>query len=626
MKFFSIFLFFFSCSLWGSGQCGNGGSVFKETFGGSFSSVDVGPPLTSGSSPYTYASGNIIAAGQYSLRKHTGEINGWADGNDNTGQGGYMMMVRSDLSRPDFYETTVKGLCQAPTQFVCFSAASLSKSGIGRTVVIHVLVTNAATNSLLATFTSPALPNNDVITWGNYSFSYPLPRGTGSVKLLFSLSTSTSSPDDFAIDDIKVTGGGSGNGGNATSDYPNINGRYEYPVFACLNERVTFSYGGAFKNQELQWERMRPDYQYEPIPGATASTYVIDSAKRDDSRFYRLRFADSGYLSSPTCSTPTSPVGLYVDPFPIIETNGPVCEGSPLDIAVNVGTSTNWTGPNGYVASGNRLHFQNSTPQQSGTYTATVFFNTVCLLTVTVKADIVINKNPINLTLPADTAICKGGSLTLDASNPGATYNWSTGDSVSSIVVKKEGIYSVIVYGDKKCSLGGTSTVRIVDRPMVSLRTDTVLCYGDTLLLNPIADNISSYKWSTGAVTPAIKVSEKGIYTLRVANNCGTNTASVNIGFVRCSEELLVPTAFTPNKDGLNDVFRPAQDASISQYLLKIYNRSGQVIFTSAEISKGWDGTINRLPQSMGAYVWVIEYTSKTGKHHSISGTVTLIR
>jgi len=627
MKLLLIILFLLTLSLQMYGQCGSGVSVLKETFGGSFSSVDIGPALTSATSSYAYSGVNNISAGEYGLRKRSGGINGWVDGSDNTGQGGYMMMVHSKTPPGIFYETTVKGLCQAASQFICFSAASLNQKGTGRDVIIKVVVTNAANNTLLATFISPVLKNNDSISWENYSFSYPLPRGVGSVHLSFSFGSTTSVPGDFAIDDIKMTGGGSGSGGNATSNYPNINGRYEYPVFACLNERVTFSMPGTpIAGKELQWERMLPDYSYEPIPGATGNIYVISSATRNDSRFYRLRVADSGYIGSIGCSSPSSPVGLYVDPVPVIESNSPICEGTPLDIAVNVGTSVTWSGPNGFSATGSRLNIQNATTAHSGIYTATVFFNTACLLTVEVKANIVVNKNPVKFYLPADTVLCKGSSMVLDVTNPGALYLWSTGDSTAGITIKKEGTYFVIVYGDNKCVKKGFSTIRVVDRPGVSLRTDTVLCYGDTLLLKPDMKDALTYKWSTGAATPGIAVTEKGTYTIQVANNCGNNSASVNIGFVRCSENLLVPSAFTPNKDGLNDVFRPIQDASIKQYNLKIYNRWGQVMFTSNNMSRGWDGNVNRIQQSIGGYVWIIEYTSKAGKHYSISGTVTLIR
>jgi gliding motility-associated-like protein len=414
--------------------------------------------------------------------------------------------------------------------------------------------------------------------------------------------------------------------GNESGVYPLINGRYSYPVFACLNERVVFTMPGTITGQEFQWERMRPDYTYEPIPGANQATYVIDSAKRDDSRFYRLRTSDSGYIASANCSQPSSPTGLYVDPQPAIETNGPVCEGSPLDIAVTVGTSVNWTGPNGFTASGTRISIPAAKMTDSGRYKATVFFNTTCLLTVEVNANIEVKKNPLSLHLPLDTTICKGKSLLLDATNPGALYTWSTGENTPTITVKDEGVYAVLLADGKLCQRGTATTVHVVSSPTVKLRSDTALCQGDTLVLAAVATNAGRLRWSTGAATPTIAVSARGTYSIQAFNDCGAAGASVNIDVIRCSEELLVPNAFTPDKNGLNDVFRPVFDASVRQYQLNIYNRWGIPIFSSYDISKGWDGTVNKLPQTVGVYVWVISYTSKSGRHHSINGTVTLVR
>jgi gliding motility-associated-like protein len=627
VKFYFILLLLTGITIHGHSQCAAGASVFRETFGGSFSSVDIGPALTNGTSAYTYNGTGTIGVGEYGLRKRTGGMNGWVEGRDNTGQGGYMMMIRSKASAGSFYETTVRDFCKAQSQAICFSAASLSRSGTGRETVIHVEVKNPANNTVLANFISSVLKSNDSISWSSFSFSYPLPNGVSTVHIRFSLS-SPSVPDDFAIDEIRVVNvGASSVNGNESGVYPNINGRYEYPVFACLNERVTLSMpGDPPKGKEFQWERMRDDYTYEPVPGANTAVYVIDSAKREDSRFYRLRVADSGYIHSANCSSPSSPTGLYVDPQPIIETNAPICEGTPLDIAVNVGTSVTWSGPNGFASSGKRISVQSARLADSGMYKATVYFNTACLLTVEVNANIVVTKNPIKFYLPKDTTLCEGKSLVLDVTNPGSVYNWSTGDSTGSIVVKKEGVYAVLINNEKNCQQRGATTVHVINAPSISLRSDTTICSGDTLLLTPAAANATKYKWSTGAITPAIAVTNKGIYTVQASNDCGVSSAAVNIGVVRCSEDLLVPAAFTPNKDGLNDVFRPVQDASIRKYSMKIYSRWGQPVFTSNEISHGWDGSINKIPQTVGVYVWVIDYTSKSGKQYSINGTVTLIR
>ena len=242
MKRLFILLFIFFADYNAFGQCGNGLTIFRETFGGSFSSVDIGPPLSLGTSLYSYNGINSISEGEYGLRKKTGAMNAWAEGTDFTGQGGYMMMVHSKKSISTFYETTVKGFCKAQSQSLCFSAASLSKKGLDRDAIIHVEIRSNSTNNLLGTFIAPALKNNDSITWSTFTFTYPLPKGENSVHLLFSSSSTTSIPDDFAIDDIKLVniGGSLNNSTTYDNEYPLINGRYEYPVFACLNERVIF--------------------------------------------------------------------------------------------------------------------------------------------------------------------------------------------------------------------------------------------------------------------------------------------------------------------------------------------------------------------------------------------------
>lgn len=608
-------------------QCASGVAVFRENFGGSFSSVDIGPAFSNASTPYAYNGSSTLQQGEYSLRKHTGGMNNWLEGSDNTGQGGYMMMVRTNPSLPNFYQASVKGFCRAQSQGICFSAAGLGKKGTGRDVSIQVQVRNASDNSVLANFTSTPLKNGDSISWSSFSFFYSLPKGVSSVVVSFSFTTN-SVADDFAIDDIRVINIGSTVvNGNESGTYPLINGRYEYPVFACLNERVVFSMPGAgTKGVEFQWERMRPDYTYEPVPGANSDTFTIEFAGRDDSRFYRLRIADSGYINSANCSSPSSPVGLYVDPKPIIESNAPVCEGSPLDISVNVGTSVTWTGPNGFTSSSKRITIPASKMSDSGMYKASVFFNTACMLTVDVSANITVARNPIKLSLPADTSICKGKTLTLNAFNPNALYTWSTGDTLPAITVSNEGVYAVLVSDGKICQQKAATTLHVIDAPKVTLRTDTAICNTDTILLNAALEHAARVRWSTGQTTPTIAVSTKGTYTLTAFNDCGAASASVNIDVIRCAEDLLVPSAFTPNSDGLNDVFRPVFDAGIRQYQLNIYNRWGFPIFTSTDITRGWDGSVNREKQQAGTYVWVISYTSRSGRKHTINGTVTLLR
>lgn len=88
-----------------------------------------------------------------------------------------------------------------------------------------------------------------------------------------------------------------------------------------------------------------------------------------------------------------------------------------------------------------------------------------------------------------------------------------------------------------------------------------------------------------------------------------------------------VPTAFTPNNDGLNDFFRPHNALKADQYQFKVYNRWGQLVFSSNNWQDKWDGTIKGLPQPAGVYVWMLSYIHRDTKQSVFrKGTITLIR
>ncbi|MBM3416986.1 MAG: gliding motility-associated C-terminal domain-containing protein [Bacteroidetes bacterium] len=89
---------------------------------------------------------------------------------------------------------------------------------------------------------------------------------------------------------------------------------------------------------------------------------------------------------------------------------------------------------------------------------------------------------------------------------------------------------------------------------------------------------------------------------------------------------LSISPAFTPNGDSRNDKFTP-QPVGIKSYnYFRVFNRWGQVIFSTRALHQGWDGTIEGLPQPAGTYVWMIEGVTIENKLITKKGTVTLIR
>jgi gliding motility-associated-like protein len=114
-------------------------------------------------------------------------------------------------------------------------------------------------------------------------------------------------------------------------------------------------------------------------------------------------------------------------------------------------------------------------------------------------------------------------------------------------------------------------------------------------------------------------------YTVTDSLGCQSSAQKSIIVYSSCY--LAVPNAFTPNNDGRNDLLRPLNAVKTRQLTFKIYNRWGQLVFQTADWKKGWDGTINGLPQTAGMYAWILQYVDRdTGETRLMKGTAALIR
>jgi hypothetical protein len=136
--------------------------------------------------------------------------------------------------------------------------------------------------------------------------------------------------------------------------------------------------------------------------------------------------------------------------------------------------------------------------------------------------------NPLpSVNLGGQATLCSGNSLTLNATNTGSTYLWSTGATSPTISVNSAGTYQVAV--TNSC---GTTTdaiiVQIKNSPVVNLGPDATICLNSALQLNA-GNSDATYLWSTGATTAAISVVTPGTYSATVTNACGSNTDSITI-------------------------------------------------------------------------------------------------
>lgn len=240
----------------------------------------------------------------------------------------------------------------------------------------------------------------------------------------------------------------------------------------------------------------------------------------------------------------------------------------------------------------------------------------------------VLNVYPLPVvSLYKDSTLCAGDQKTLNAGSGFINYTWNTGSTSSSIIVNKVGVYSVAVTDVHGCK--GADTTKITSmyaKPNLFLGADTSICSSEEIQLKTSA-SFSQYLWSTGGIASSIIIKQPGLYWLQVkdANDCiGKDTVIVNPK--DCGKGFFVPTAFTPNNDGKNDLVKPILLGNVEQYHFWIFNRWGELVFETNDPLKGWNGTYKGQPQNSGVFVWRCMYQFENEQVKNESGSFVLIR
>jgi gliding motility-associated-like protein len=182
-------------------------------------------------------------------------------------------------------------------------------------------------------------------------------------------------------------------------------------------------------------------------------------------------------------------------------------------------------------------------------------------------------------------------------------------------------------YTDTYTSSTGCDSVRTVNltvftNPHPNIEKDSLLCMGDSLIISP--GTFISYLWQDGSTLDHYVVKKPGLYTVTVTSTCGAIKSAVYVNEVSCAY-IGFPTAFTPNQDGHNDVFKILTHQTLPEYKLVVYNRFGQKIFETRDPAKGWDGNVSGKQQGTGSYVWFCTF-KKGDNVTKMQGTVVLLR
>jgi len=227
-----------------------------------------------------------------------------------------------------------------------------------------------------------------------------------------------------------------------------------------------------------------------------------------------------------------------------------------------------------------------------------------------------------------------------------SSWNWQLDEGNTS--KQQRPLASYRIFNDKTiklsvsngfCTDTSTQTVSLKNFLKADFTSFTDNCPNEPITFTGAAiGQIINHQWSFGDggidataspthifASPNRQTSYTVRYTVTDSYGCQSTAAKTVTIYTSCL--LAVPNAFTPNGDGLNDLFHPLNAIKAEQVEFKIYNRWGQLIYKSNDWKQGWNGTLNGLVQAAGTYIWTLKYTNRDTKELvNLKGTTVLIR
>lgn len=316
----------------------------------------------------------------------------------------------------------------------------------------------------------------------------------------------------------------------------------------------------------------------------------------------------------------------------VITTAAAVCRNTPVQFTASIlngGTNPvyTWKKNNQPVGTNSPVYTDNAIAN-GDQFTCELLSNAACLTNTTaVSVPVIMTLHPDPVVqLDKQTGLCSGTSRMLDAGNFSG-YAWNTGANSRTITVNTTGMYAVTVTDANGCKGADTTYInQLYPTPSLFLPADTAICAYGSILLQPDR-SYPNYQWNTGARTATLTISQPGTYWLDVtdANNC-TGRDSVIVKPKECLKGLYVPSGFTPNGDGKNDVIKPFLFGNIKQYEFRVFNRWGETVFVTKDPNAGWNGLYKGMPQDAAVFIWTCRYQLEGEVLKTAKGMVTLIR
>lgn len=637
--------------------------LFQNFGQGNLNPSTIGNPLPASSSAFTFSNDICPQPGSYTIMRRlpvnscfNGEWIGLTRDNTPNMDYGMMMVVNNSTTVPGklIYADTVNNALCAGIPYV-FSVAVInidvpSNCASGPDFPrFEMRLENENGQLILKDTTQPLnyADNTFGYKFSTISLNFIMPAGIN--KLVAKLSIINGSwlcAEDFAIDDFTVKPLG-----------PQMNISFDNEPATtilkalCFQQNGTVSLSGQagpyYNNTAYQWQQSENGgITWQDIPGASTQQYARTFSV-PGTYLFRLTAAEATNITNPYCRVASRYLTVQCDGLPTnyqVTSNSPFCSGRQLQLNATGAARYEWHGPNGFYENVASPQIFNTTLADSGMYYVEIFSLGGCRLTDSTRVVIY----GTDVFAERDTSICLGESVQLKASNGVACYWWPqtalTGvQSFRPIVKPKQTtVYSVAVTDQRGCTDTASVTITVRNKIAVKaiINANGFLCrpYDSTRFISNSEGNINNWNWNFGnGQTSTEKQPPVQYYSLSAFQNGVTVTLAVK-DTVGCTDTttfslqavnnclVAVPSAFSPNNDGVNDFLYPLNAYKPEKIQFRVYNRLGQLMFQTNNREGRWNGDFGGKPQPPGAYIWTLEYNDISNRRIRQKGTVMLLR
>ena len=405
------------------------------------------------------------------------------------------------------------------------------------------------------------------------------------------------------------------------------------PEATCVNTPVSFMAADSLEHVISSW---RWDFGDGSKAGAASVSHLYHTAGS-----YKVTVTA---IDANGCTDTVAKV-LTLFEAPVTEAGNDtiICSGSNLIFRPSGAEQYNWrpAATLSCISCSNPV----ATPTLATTYFVTGTNSYGCFSSDSIRISL---KFPSQINIRGKDTICIGESTQLFAS-PAERYQWSPATDISNTAIANPVVkplttttYTVRAGDSLNCFSDTKSiTVKVFPIPVINI-SDSVkeVSAGNTVQLRTTgSSDINSWRWSpatwlscNNCPEPFISPKNNVTYHLLVSN-AGHCTASDEVRvIVTCTgSNVFIPNTFSPNGDGMNDVFYPRGKGLYKIRSFNIYNRSGQLVYSAREFNandagKGWDGKSGGKEAPADVYVYMIEIVCENNAVITSQGNISLLR